>query len=59
MSAVEKTVAEMVLGLEAAMEQNPARIDLDQFTSHHFCAGPYARELFIPRATVAIGKRHA
>ena len=33
--------------------------NIDELTTHHFCEGMYARELFIPAGTVVVGKMHA
>ena len=48
-----------VRDLQAALEQHPNRLDVDALTSHHFCAGMYARELRIPAGAVMVGKVHA
>lgn len=45
--------------LEAVIRQLPGQVDFTELTSHHFCAGLYARELFVPAGVVAIGKTHA
>lgn len=50
-----------VAQLEAALHALPdeLKINPDDFTTHHFCAGMYARELFIPAGAVIVGKTHA
>ena len=45
--------------LQAALERMPDKLDIDALTSHHFCGGLYARELFIPAGTALVGKTHA
>lgn len=53
-------IVDPVRALEAALLDMPEQqLDLDKITSHHFCDGMYARELFIPAGTVVIGKTHA
>lgn len=44
-----------ILDLEAAMMDLP---QLEIKTTHHFCNGVYAREIFIPKGTVLTGKIH-
>ena len=41
------------------MRELPGQVDFTELTSHHFCAGLYARELFVPAGVVAVGKTHA
>ncbi len=50
---------EAVKRLEAIMRQMPDQLDADRLTSHHFCAGIYARELFVPAGATLVGKTHA
>jgi hypothetical protein len=45
--------------LEEAIKALPEQMDFDELTSHHFCNGLYARELFVPAGVVAVGKTHA
>lgn len=49
---------DQVRALEAAIRQMPDQLNADALTSHHFCAGLYARELFIPAGTTVVGKQH-
>ena len=37
----------------------PDQFDVDAHTSHHFCDGMYARELFVPAGVAIVGKTHA
>ena len=41
------------------MRQMPDQLDADELTSHHFCGGLYARELFVPAGATLVGKTHA
>ena len=52
---------EQVRALEAALRQFPPEMQYteEQLTRHHFCAGLYAREYFLPAGGVAVGKQHA
>ncbi len=34
------------------------QIDVDSMTSHHFAPGVYAREYFIPKGSIVVGKIH-
>jgi hypothetical protein len=52
-------VVNPVRELQAALEQHPNQLDIDALTSHHFCNGLYARELFIPAGAAVVGKTHA
>ena len=52
-------VADQVRALEAAMRQMPGQLDVDELTSHHFCEGLYARQLFVPAGAALVGKTHA
>ena len=45
--------------LDRAIREVLPTYDVDSLTSHHFCAGLYARELQIPKGGVIVGKRHA
>lgn len=36
----------------------PAQLDIDRVTAHHHCDGVYARQLFLPAGTIAVGKMH-
>jgi hypothetical protein len=45
--------------LERAIRSDLPQYDIDALTSHHFCTGMYARELFIPKGGVIVGKMHA
>ena len=54
-----RMVPEQVRALESVMRQMPGSTNMADFTSHHFCAGMYVRELFLPAGTTAIGKTHA
>lgn len=45
--------------LEAALAALPNQLDIDALTQHHFCAGMYVRELFIPAGSAVVGKQHA
>lgn len=49
------TMREKVLCLEAVLNQYP---QLPEQLTHHFAAGVYARELFIPKDAVVVGKIH-
>ena len=50
---------DQVAMLEAAVREGLPNYDIDELTSHHFCAGLYARELAIPKGGIIVGKRHA
>jgi hypothetical protein len=50
---------EKVRQLEAAIRELPEQFDIEANTSHHFCGGLYARELFVPAGYTIVGKRHA
>lgn len=45
--------------LELAIRQLPDQFTEDQLTAHHFCAGLYAREFYLPAGAVVVGKTHA
>lgn len=45
--------------LERLIPQVMPTLDIDSLTTSHFCKGLYARELFIPKGSVIVGKRHA
>ena len=45
--------------LEAAMREMPGQLNPEEITAHHFCEGLYARELYLPAGTAAVGKQHA
>jgi hypothetical protein len=49
------TMREKVLRLEAVLSQYP---QLPEQLTHHFSGGIYARELFIPKDAVIVGKIH-
>lgn len=64
MDAVEKidvpiATLDKVRKLESVMKQMPGQIPAEELTSHHFCAGMYCREYFLPAGVVAVGKMHA
>lgn len=50
---------EQIRALESAIRTDLPTYDVDALTSHHFCEGLYARELFIPAGGVIVGKTHA
>lgn len=45
--------------LAETIRQIPGHSSMEEYTYHHFCRGLYARELFIPAGTTAVGKIHA
>jgi hypothetical protein len=49
------TMREKVLRLEAVLSKYP---QLSEQLTHHFAGGVYARELFIPKDAVIVGKIH-
>lgn len=55
---MNEVALDQVRRLEAALAQFE-QIDADRLTSHHFCDGMYARELFIPAGVAVVGKMHA
>ena len=59
LNGVPKPTDRQVANLEKAIPQNLPTYDIDALTEHHFCEGLYARELFIPKGGVIVGKRHA
>lgn len=50
---------EKVRELEALMRQMPDQLNEADYTSHHFCAGMYARQLCVPKGATIVGKQHA
>jgi hypothetical protein len=40
------------------LEEHPDRLDVNEYTSHHFCTGLYIREMFLPKGTMLVGKEH-
>lgn len=51
-----RTIREKVQRLEELCKESGHEIDLP--VQHHFARGVYARELFIPKGTVLVGKIH-
>lgn len=47
-----------ITALEAAMEAELDTFDPKCFNKHHFCAGVYVREFFLPKGFVVTGKIH-
>lgn len=45
-----------ILQLEREMKLHPGQIEIK--TTHHFAPGVYAREIFIPKGTLLVGKIH-
>ncbi len=46
---------EEILALQAVLETMP-QVEIE--TTHHFSKGLYAREIFIPKGTILVGKIH-
>ena len=59
-AAPPAALRDQVRALAQAMRVVPGAItDASHLTSHHFCAGLYGRELFIPAGMAVVGKVHA
>lgn len=50
---------DQIQSLQNAIANELDCYDIEELTTHHFCEGMYARELFIPAGTVLVGKMHA
>ena len=48
-----------VRALAGVLRELPNQLDIEALTSHHFCAGLYVRELFVPADSCIVGKTHA
>lgn len=49
---------ETLKALVEFLDSHPDRLDVNEYTSHHFTDGLYVREMFLPAGTMLVGMEH-